>query len=89
MSGICRRCWRTSEAQGKSGRDEINSYPICRLPCAAKATFALKCVHRKPLMSQQFPYSRVNMLTKTGNRRFRRNSQHQRHNPGKHPGQRL
>ena len=46
----------------------FNSYPICRLPWAAKATFALKNVHRKPLMLQQFPYARVNVMTKMGNR---------------------
>ena len=62
----------TSEVHGKSGRDEINNYPICRLPWAAKATVALKDVHRKPLMLQRFTYSRVNMLTKIGNRRSRR-----------------
>jgi hypothetical protein len=67
MSGICRRCRSTSEAQGKSGREKTNSYPICRLHWTAKATFALKNVHRKPLMSQQFPYSRVNMLAEIGN----------------------
>ena len=43
----------------------------------------------KTLMLQRFAYARVNMFTKFGHRRFRRNPQHQRHNPGNHPGNRL
>ncbi len=48
-------------------RDEINNYPICRLPRAAKVTVALKNVHRKPLMPQRFSNSSVDMLTEIGN----------------------
>ena len=77
------------KVQSKCGREEINAHPIGWLPWAAEVGFALKGVHRKPLMLQRFPYSHVNMLTKTGNRRPRRNPQHQRHNPGNHPGKRL
>jgi hypothetical protein len=88
-SGICRYCLSTSEAQGKSGRDEINNYPICRLPRAAKVTVALKNVHRKTLMSQRFTYSCVNLFAETGDRRFRRRLQYERYNPGNHPGKGL
>ncbi len=88
-SGVCRCCWDTSEAQGKSGRDEINNYPICHLPWAAKVTFALESVHRKPLMSQRLSYSCVNMFAETGDCRFRRRLQNQRYNPGNHPGKHL
>ena len=63
--------------------------PIRRLPGAAESHLALKDVHRKPLMLQRFPYSRVDMFTEIGNRRSRRSLQHQRHNPGNHPGKRL
>jgi hypothetical protein len=70
-NGMRRRYRNTSEAQGKSGRDEINNYPIRRLPWAAKVTFALKNVHRKSLMLQRFSCLRVDMLAEFGNRRPR------------------
>ncbi len=89
MSGVCRRRRNTSKAQGKSGRDEINRYPICHLPRAAKTTVTLRSVHRKPLMPQRFSYARIHMRTKIGNRRPRRHRQHQRHHPGNHPGKHL
>ena len=51
--------------------------------------FAFKGVHRKPLMVQRFLYPRVDMPTKIRDRGIRRDIQHQRHNPGDHPGERL
>ena len=70
-------------------RNEINNYPIRRLPGAAETRLVLNSVHRKPLMLQRFSHSRVDMFTKTGNRRLRRSLQHQRHDPGNHSGHRL
>jgi hypothetical protein len=66
-SGIRRGCRNTGEVQGKSVGDEINNYPICRLPSTARVTVALKKVHRKPLMFQRFSYSCVNVFAEIGN----------------------
>ena len=73
----------------KCRRNEINNYPIRRLPGAAETRLALKSVHREPLMLQRFSHSRVDMFTKISNRRSRRSFQHQWHDPGNHSGHRL
>ena len=65
---------------------KVDAHPLGWLPLTAEAGLALQGLHRKPLMLQRFPYSRVNMLAEIGDRRFRRDSQHQRHDPGDHPG---
>ena len=49
----------------------------------------LNNLHRKPLMLQRFSHSRVDMFTKTSNRRPRRSLEHQWYNPGNHSGHRL
>src|SRR5262245_45051493 len=83
------RCRNTSERQNSSLRDKIKTYPITHLTGTAKVAFALKCMHRKPLMVHHFPYSPINPFAETGNRRPRRCLQHQWHRPRKHPGKRL
>jgi len=46
-------------------------------------------VKNRPLMLQRFPQSRVDMFTKTSNRRPRRSFQHQWDVSGNHSGHRL
>ena len=71
-----------TEVQGEYRRKKVDAHPLGWLPLTAEGGLALQGLHRKPLMLQRFPYSRVNMLAEIGDRRFRRDSQHQRHDPG-------
>src|SRR3954451_21331265 len=73
--GHCRRCRNTTEVQRKCSRKEIDGHPLRCLLLAALG-FALKGLHRKPLMLHCFSYPRVNLLTKFGYRSARRNPQH-------------
>ena len=83
------RCRSTSKIRHMCSRNEINNYPIRRLPGAAETRLVLNSVHREPLMLQRFSHSRVDMFTKTSNCRSRRSFQHQWYNPGNHSGHRL
>src|SRR3984957_4166297 len=83
------RCRSTSKIPQMCSRNEINNYAIRRLRGAAETSLVLNNAHREPLMLQRFPQSRVDMFTKTSNRRPRRSFQHQWDVPGNHSGHRL
>jgi hypothetical protein len=89
IMGHGRRYRRTSKIRHVCSRDEINNYPIRRLPEATEWRVVRNSAHWEPLMLQRFPNLGIDMPTKTGNGRTRRSFQHQWNHPGNHSGHQL
>src|SRR5689334_17061786 len=74
----------TSKTRQMCGRNEIENYTTRRLRWVAETCLILEFVDRESLMLQRLPESRVDMFTKTGNRRRGRGFQNQGDEPSDH-----